>query len=115
MGLVDVNDITLKNPNDREIRHPDEIPLRTLENIDNKYLKRHYSQSENKRVTYQKYLEEQKEKQKQKTKNYFDYNDPEQINSFADIILNTYKGFDDKEAYINATSPKEIMNVLKKL
>lgn len=115
MGLVDVNDITLKNPNDREIRHPDEIPLRTLENIDNKYLKRHYSQSENKRVTYQKYLEEQKEKQKQKTKNYFDYNDPEQINSFADVILNTYKGFDDKEAYINATSPKEIMNVLKNL
>ena len=65
MALVDVNNIVLRNPSDIKIRSAEEIPLRTLENINNPYLKRHYSQAENKRVEYEKqHAEYQKQYEK---------------------------------------------------
>ena len=90
MALVDVNNIVLRNPSDIKIRSAEEIPLRTLENINNPYLKRHYSQAENKRVEYEKQHVEYQKQYEKKKKYTFDYNDPKQVNSFADILLNAF-------------------------
>lgn len=105
----------------KTLRTNSDIVLRTLDNMDNPYLKRHYSQSENKRVEYakiQKAYEEKYSKQKGYT---FDYNDPTQINSFADVILDAFspaaklrQKYKDNALYkiLDLTDAPEILEVL---